>query len=117
MQTWCKQEQTLSSQGLLDVVGGPAHAPQVDVVQLAACARATRALVALAIWKELFLAIFHRRSDGTVVSHRDESQPPQNGGDGDDVDDGPWLGLVQLLRSALACHPPPWGGVPADQNV
>jgi hypothetical protein len=36
--------------------------------------------------------------------------PPQDGGDGDDVDDGPWLGLIQLLRSALARLPPPGGG-------
>ena len=40
------------------MVGGPAHGPQVDVVQLTACTRA-RALVALAILKELLLAIYH----------------------------------------------------------
>ena len=95
------------------MVGGPAHGPRVDVVQLAACTRA-RALVSLAILKELLLAISHRRRDGAVVSRRDERQPPQDGGDGDDVDDGPWLGLIQLLRSALARLPPPGGGVSAS---
>jgi hypothetical protein len=45
-----------------------------------------------------------------VVTRRDESQPPQNEGDGDDVDDGPSK-LSQLLRSTLDCHPlPGWGG-------
>jgi hypothetical protein len=38
------------------MVGGPAHGPRVDVVQLAACVWAP-ALVTLAILKELFLAI------------------------------------------------------------
>ena len=60
----------------------------------------------------------HRRRDGAVVPCRDEGQPPQNGGDGDNVDDGPRLRLIQLLRSALARLPPPAGGVPAaDQNL
>ncbi len=58
------------------MVGGPAHGPRVDVVQLAACARA-RALVALAILKELLLAISHCRRDGAVVSRR-ETPPPQS---------------------------------------
>ena len=98
------------------MVGGPAHGPRVDVVQLAACTRA-RALVALAILKELLLAVSHRRRDGAVVPRRNERQPPQDGGDGDDVDDGPWLGLIQLLRSALARLPPPGGGVPVAKNV
>jgi hypothetical protein len=49
------------------MVGGPAHDPRVDVVQLAACTRAC-ALVALAILKELLLAISHRCMDGAVVS-------------------------------------------------
>jgi len=99
------------------MVGGPAHGPRVDVVQLAACTRA-RALVALAILKELLLAISHRRRDGAVVPCRDEGQPPQNGGDGDNVDDGPRLRLIQLLRSALTRLPPPAGGVPAaDRNL
>ena len=85
------------------MVGGPAHGPRVDVVELAACTRA-RTLVTLAILKELLLAMSHRRRDGAVVpcQCRYEGQPPQNGGDGDNVDDGPGLGLIQLLRSALA---------------
>jgi hypothetical protein len=91
------------------VVGGPAHGPRVDVVPLAACARA-RALVTLTILKEFLLARSHRRRDGAVVPRRDEGQPPQNGGDGDNVDDRPRLGLIQLLRSALARLPPPGGG-------
>jgi hypothetical protein len=91
------------------VVGGPAHGPRVDVVQLAACARA-RALVTLAILKEILLAMSHHRRDGALVPHRDEGQPPPNGGDGDNVDDRPRLGLIQLLRSALARLPPPGGG-------
>jgi hypothetical protein len=41
--------QTSASQGLLGVVDGPAHGPRVDVVQLAACARARGALISLAI--------------------------------------------------------------------
>ncbi len=44
------------------MVGGPAHGPRVDVVQLAACARARGALVTLAILEELLLAMSHRRS-------------------------------------------------------
>ena len=74
------QTLTLASQGLLDMVGGPAHGPRVDVVQLAACARARGALVTLAILKELLLAMSHRRRDGAVVPCRYEGQPPQNGG-------------------------------------
>ena len=100
------------------MVGGPAHGPRVDVVQLAACARARGALVTLAKLEELLLAMPHRRRDGAVVPCRDEGQPPQNGGDGDNVDDGPRLRLIQLLRSALARLPPPAGGVPAaDRNL
>ncbi len=76
-----------------------------------------RALVALAILKELLLAILHRRRDGAVVSRRDERQPPQDGGDGNDVDDGPWLRLIQLLRSALARLPPPGGGCSCGQKT
>ena len=97
------------------MVGGPEHGPRVDIVQIATCTRA-RALVTLAILKELLLAISHCCRDGAVVSRRDERQPPQDGGDGNDVDDGPWLRLIQLLRSALARLPPPGGGVPVDQN-
>jgi hypothetical protein len=100
------------------MVRGPAHGPRVDVVQLAACSRARSALVTPAIIKEILLAMPHLRRDGAVVPRRDEGQPPQNGGDGNNVDDGPRLRLVQLLRSALACLPPPGGGVPAaDQNL
>ena len=98
------------------MVGGPAHGPRVDVVQLAACARA-RTLVTLAILKQLLLAMSHRCRDGAVVPRRDEGQPSQNGGDGDNVDDGPGLGLIQLLRSALARLPPPGGGVPAADRM
>ena len=89
MQTECKlilvehqhvvnwvQTLTLASQGLLGMVGGPAHGPRVDVVQLAACARARGALVTLAILEELLLAMSHRRRDGVVVPCRDERQPP-----------------------------------------
>ena len=95
------------------MVGGPAHGPRVDVVQLAACARAC-ALITLSILKELLLAMSHQCRDGTVVPRRDEGQPPQNGGDGDNVDNRPRLGLVQPLRSTLARLPPPGGGVPAE---
>ncbi len=54
------QTSTLASQGLLGMVGGPAHGQQVDVVQLAACARARGALVTFAILEELLLAMSHR---------------------------------------------------------
>ncbi len=50
------------------MVGGPAHGPRVDVVQLAACTRARRALAALAIPKQLLLAISHRFWDCAVVA-------------------------------------------------
>ena len=106
------------SHGPLGMVGGPAHGPRVDVVQLAACARARGALVTLAKLEELLLAMSHRRRDGAVVPCRDEGQPPQNGGDWDNVDDRPRLRLIQLLRSALTRLPPPAGGVPAaDRNL
>ena len=91
------------------MVGGPAHGPRVDVVQLAAGARA-RALVTPAVPKEVLLAMPHLRRDCAVVPRRDEGQPPQNGGDGDNIDDGPGLRLVQPLRSALAGLPPPGKG-------
>ena len=65
------QTSTLASQGLLGMVGGPAHGPRVDVVQLAACARARGALVTLAKLEELLLAMPHRRRDGAVVPCRD----------------------------------------------
>ena len=95
------------------MVCGPAHGPRVDVVQLTAGARA-HALVTPAILKEVLLAMPHLRRDCAVVPRRDEGQPPQNGGDGDNVDDSPRLGLVQPLRSTLARLPPPGGGVPAE---
>jgi hypothetical protein len=66
------------------MVGGPAHSPRVDVVQLAACARA-HTLVTLAILKQLLFAMSHRCRDGAVVPRRNEGQPSQNGGDGDNV--------------------------------
>jgi hypothetical protein len=77
--------------------------------------RAPRALVTRAILKELPLAMSHRHTDGAVVlrRRRDEGQPPQNGDDGDNVDDGPRLRLLQLLRSALARLFPPGEVVPA----
>ena len=100
------------------MVGGPAHGPRVDVVQLAACARARGALVTLAKLEELLLAMSHCRRDGAVFPCRDEGQSPHNGGDGDNVDDGPRLRLIQLLRFALTCLPPPAGVVPAaDRNL
>jgi hypothetical protein len=63
------------------MVGAPAHGPRVDEVQLAACSRA-HTLVALAILKELLLAISHHSRDGAVVSRREDRQPSQDGGDG-----------------------------------
>ena len=74
-------------------------------------------MVTLAILKEILLAMPHLRRDGAVVPRRDEGQPPQNGGDGDNIDDGPWLGLKNLLRSALTRLPPPGGGVPAAEQT
>jgi hypothetical protein len=55
------------------MIRGPAHDPRVDVVQLAACARA-RSLVTLAILKELLLAMSRRRRDGAVAPRRDEGK-------------------------------------------
>ncbi len=49
------------------MVGGPAHGPRVDVVQLAARARA-HALVTLAIvLKEFLLAMSHCSRDGAAL--------------------------------------------------
>ena len=59
------------------MVGGPAHGPRVDVVQLTACARARSALVTLAKLEELLLAMSHRRRDGAVVPCRDEGSLPK----------------------------------------
>jgi hypothetical protein len=61
------------------MVGGPAHGPRVDVVQLAARARAC-ALVTPAVLKEVLLAMPHLRRDCAVVPRRNEGQTPQNGG-------------------------------------
>jgi hypothetical protein len=94
------------------MVRGPAHGPRVDVVQLASCARA-RALVTLAILKELLLVISHRRRDGAMIPHRDEGQPPQNGGDVDNVEYGPRLRLIhwQVLQNANTVK------ISADQSL
>ena len=64
----------LASQGLLGVVGGPAHGPRVDVVQLAACAWAPD-LITPSMLEELLLAMSHRSRNGAVVTHRDQRQP------------------------------------------
>ena len=53
--------------------------------------------------------------NGAVVSHWDESQSSQNGGDGYDVDNRLWFRLIQLLRPALASLPPPRGHIPVAQ--
>ena len=111
-------QQQLSSarQGLLGVVGGPAHGPGVDVVHLAA--RAWKpVLVAPPVLEELCLAISHRSRNGAVIPHGDERQPTKNTGDGHHIGDRTWLGLVQLLRAALASLPPPRGGAPEWQNI
>ncbi len=70
------------------------------------------ALVTLVILKALLLVMPHRCRDGAVVPCRDEGRTSENGGDENNIDDGPTsrLGLVQLLRSAasaLARLPPP----------
>ena len=88
------------------MVGGPAHDPRVDVVPLAAGVWMTN-LVTPPQRKELLLAISHLRGDGAVDAHGTESQPSQNSVDGHDVDDRMLLGLIQLLRPALARLPTP----------
>ena len=85
------------------MVGGPAHGPRVDVVELAACARACT-LVTLAILKQLLLVMSHRCRDGAVVPRRDEGQPSQNGGDGGNVDDGPGLAIAFSAMQTMS-HP------------
>ena len=62
------------------MVGGPAHGPRVDVVELAATPWAP-VLVTRSGFEELLFAVPHSRRDGSVVSSRDERQPSQNGGD------------------------------------
>jgi hypothetical protein len=107
--------QTLASQGLFGKVGRPANGPQVDVVQLAASVRAP-VLVTLSVLKELTLAMTHFRRNGAVISHGDESQLSQNGGDRHYVGDCLWLRLIEFLCSALTCLPPSRGVVPVDQK-
>ncbi len=68
------------------MVRWPAHGPQVDIVQLAACAWAP-SLVTLSMLKEVLPAILHCSTDDAMVSDRDRRQNPQNGGGGHDVDD------------------------------
>ena len=69
---------------------------------------------------DVFESVSHRRRDGTVVPRRDEGQPPQNGGDEDNVDDGPNLGLNPAdAASSFSSLPPPAtrGGVPAGGQM
>ena len=87
---------SLARQGLLGVVGGPAHGPRVDVVQLAARAW-TPGLVAPSVLEELMLAIAHRSRNGAVIPHGDKRQPAQNTGDGHHVGY-----LARLVCQALA---------------
>ena len=56
--------------------------------------------------------------NGAVVSHWDERQSSQNGGDGYDVDNSLrlWFRLIQLLRPAFAT-PSTKGGIPVAQMV
>ncbi len=96
------------------MVCGAAHGKQVDVVHLAARAWAP---VLVTLSKDLTLAITHRDRNGAVVSHGDKSQPSQNGGEGDYVDDRIRLRPIQLLCFALASLPPPSRFNPTDQNV
>ena len=92
---------SLARQGLLGVVGGPAHGPRVDVVQLAARAW-TPGLVAPSVLEELMLAIAHRSRNGAVIPHGDKRQPAQNTCDGHHVGYLVRLWLIQLLSPALA---------------
>ena len=98
------------------MVGGPAHGPRVDVVQLAARAW-TPGLVAPSVLEELMLAIAHRSRNGAVIPHGDKRQPAQNTGDGHHVGYLVRLWLIQLLSPALASLPPPRGGAPAGQKI
>ena len=61
------------------MVRGPAHGPEVDVVELAATPWAA-VLDTLSILEELLFAVPHSSREGSVVSSRDERQPSQNGG-------------------------------------
>ena len=60
------------------MVRGLAHGPRVNVVKLAATPWAP-VLVALSMFEELLFAVPHISRDCSVVSSRDERQPPQNG--------------------------------------
>jgi hypothetical protein len=111
-----QQQLSSASQGLLGVFGGPAHGPGVDVVQLAARAW-TPVLVSPPMLEELCLAISHRSRNGAVIPHGDERQPTKNTGDGYHIGDRTWLGLIQLLCTALASLPPPRRGAPEWQIV
>jgi hypothetical protein len=58
-------------------------------------------LITLSVLKKLMIAIFHLGRNGSVISHGDESQPPQNGGDGDNVDLDEWPGSAQADTASL----------------
>ena len=109
-------QHSLARQGLLGVVGGPAHGPRVDVVQLAARAW-TPCLVAPSVLEELMFAIAHRSRNGAVIPHGDKRQPAQNTDDGHHVGYLALLGLIQLLCPALASLPPPLGRTPAGEKI
>ena len=102
------------SHGPLGMVGGPAHGPGVDVEQRAAAARPP-VLIALPELEEITPAIPHGSGNGAVIPGRDERQPSQNEVDRHDVDHRIRLGLIQELRSALACLAPPLRDPPAKQ--
>ena len=106
---------SLARQGLLGVVGGPAHGPRVDVVQLAARAW-TPGLVALSVLEKLMLAIAHRSRNGAVIPNGDKRQHAQNTGDGHHVGYLVLLRLIQLLSPALASLPPPQRSAPAGRR-
>ena len=89
---------------------------RVDVVQLAPCAR-TPDLIAPSVLEELILASCHRGRNGAVIPHRNKRQPAQNTSDGHHVGNRARLGLIQLLRPALASLPPPSGGAPEGQEI
>ena len=107
---------SLARQGLLGVVGGPAHGPRVDAVQLAACAW-TPGLVSPSVLEELILAMAHRSRNAAVIPHRNERQPAQNTSDWHHVGDRVWLRLIQLLRPAFPSLSPPRGSAPAGQKI
>ena len=67
--------------------------------------------------KELLLAISNLCRDGAVDARGAKRQPSQNSVDGHDVGHWTWLGLIQLLRPALASFSPPWRRDPLVQQV